>query len=162
MRCRWSVPFFMFLCILFLPVNLSAQTKQDVLRSFQELQLRCESGLNFDGYATVLNEAQSEFLSFFDSAESQRNREFSEKMERALIAHQSAYLIWKNKLIYKQQYVDSEHPTIRRMLQVYPEATSLFVRDGQAPVSSLVTFFWEKAGLRIAEAKRLISGKSRR
>ncbi|MHC1728286.1 MAG: hypothetical protein AB9866_20170 [Syntrophobacteraceae bacterium] len=157
MRYRLIIPctllFFMF------PNSaLLAQARQDALRALQTLQSRCESGFNYDGYATALDEAQEQLKEFFDSREAEKNPGFSASIERALIAYQSAFVIWKAKLEYKQDFVRSDHPAIQKMLTVYPEASDLFNEDGQANCRNLISFFWDKADARIAEAKRSTSG----
>ncbi len=149
----------LLLPLFFLPQVLSAQTRQDALRILQDLQLRCESGVNFEAYSSALDETQARLGEFFDSKESSRNPEFSEKIERALIAYQSAFIIWKGKIEYKQDSISSDHPTIRKMLAIYPDAASLFSPSGQASPSTLVSFFWDKADTRISEAKKMISGR---
>jgi hypothetical protein len=125
----------------------------------QTLQTVCERGITYDGYVAALDEAQSQLNAFFDSKESERNPEFSGKIERALIAYQSAFVIWKAKLEYRQDFISADHPTIQMMLNTYPEAESLFRQNGQANARSLISFFWDKGDARITEAKRLISGK---
>lgn len=154
------------LCALLVPIflfsgNLPAQTRQDALAALQALQARCEAGTNREYYEAALDEAQAQLGQFFDSPESSKNPGFTDTVERALIAHQTAYVIWKAKLDSRQDYVRSQHATILMMLEVYPDAASLFGRNNQAHARDLITFFWEKAALRIAEAKRMVSGKKR-
>jgi hypothetical protein len=120
------------------------------------MQSACESGITYGGYVSALDDLQSQLNAFFDSKESGNNPEFSDKVERALIAYQSAFALWRSKLDYRQDSVNSDHPTMRKMLDTYPEAKSLFGRDGQADVRSLIEFFWEKADARISETKRLV------
>ncbi|MFZ2448297.1 MAG: hypothetical protein WAW37_18210 [Syntrophobacteraceae bacterium] len=140
-----------------------AQSRQDALRALQTLQSRCESGINYDGYVSAIREAQSHLREFLHSKESERNPEFSERVERALIAYQTAFVIWNFKYANRQEFVSIDHPTIQAMLNVYPDSEALFDRNGEVQVPKLVTFFWDKGDERIAEAKRLISGgKSRR
>ena len=161
MRCRLIVFSALLFSLSFIPRTLPAQTRLDALHVLQTLQSACEGGITYEGYVAALDEAQSQLNAFFDSKESERNPEFSEKIERALIAYQSAFVIWKSKLEYRQDFVSSDHPTIRMMLNTYPEAESLFRQNGQANARSLVSFFWDKGDARITEAKRLISGKKR-
>jgi hypothetical protein len=155
------------LCVLLFSVPclssaLPAQTGGDALQALKTLQSRCESGVTFDGYYAALEDTRSQLGAFFDSKESEKNPELSDRIERAFIAYQSAYMLWKSKLEYKQDFVSSDHPTIQIMLNAYPEAESLFCQTGQANVRDLISFFWDKADTRIAEAKRSISGKRRR
>jgi hypothetical protein len=156
-------PRFLLLALLcfssLLPRTLFAQGRLDALQILEVLQTRCESGITYDGYVAALDEAQSQLESFFNSKESERNPEFSEKIERALIAYQSAFVIWKSKLEYKQDFIRSDHPTIRTMFSVYPEAESLFSQNGQTSARNLISFLWDKADDRIAEAKKMITAK---
>lgn len=141
---------------------LFAQTRQDALRALQALQSKCEAGFNYDAYAAALEDAQAELKDFFDSGESEKAPGFSTSIERALIAYQSAFVIWKGKIEYRQDFVSADHPTIQKMLLVYPETEELFNRSGQANCRNLISFFWDKADAHIAEAKRSGGGKSRR
>jgi len=161
MRCP-TIALCVLFSISFLPPNLSAQTRQDALRAMQALQTQCEGGINFDGYAAALDDAQIKLREFFDSKECDRNPDFADRIERALIAYQSAFVLWQGKVDYKQDFVSADHPTMRMLLDVYPDAGSLFGRDGQAQVRGLVTFLWDKGDARLNEAKRMISGKGRR
>lgn len=155
MRFRSAITIGLLFFFWLLPLTLSAQTKQEALLAFQTLQSRCEAGVNFEMYAAALEELQSEVRSFLASREAQKNPGFLEKIERALIAYESAFLIWKSKIDYKQDRVGSEHPTVRLLVKVYPEARHLFGVNGQANVSNLVSFFWDQGDARILEAKRL-------
>lgn len=161
MRCLTTV-----LCTLLFLLSTGsaplAQTRQEALSALQLLQSKCESGFNYETYAAALEEAQAELSTFFDSSEAERSPGFSTSIERALIAYQSAFIIWKAKIEYKQDFVRSDHPTIQKMLLVYPEAEELFSSDGQANCRNLISFFWERADARIAEAKRSASGGKRR
>lgn len=162
MRCRLTALCVLFLLVSFFPLNLRALTREDALRTLQTLQSLCESGLNIESYSTALDEAQNELDQFLNSREGQKSPQFSEAVARALVAYQSAFLIWQAKVTWRQDYVRSDHPTSRLMLHVYPEAASLFRQEGQAHVPSLVTFFWDQADKRISEAKKLLRGKGKR
>ena len=162
MRYRLIVSFVLLFAIFFLAHPLPAQTRQDALKVLQTLQSRIEAGVNLDLLSSALDDAQTQLGEFFDSKESAKSPEFSDQVERALIAYQSSFLIWKSKQEYKQDLVRSDHPTAQMMLQVYPEAASLFRRNGQADALDLVSFFWERADARILDAKRMVSGKSKR
>ncbi|MEM5787154.1 MAG: hypothetical protein AAGU11_07530 [Syntrophobacteraceae bacterium] len=144
------------------PQVVSAQTRQDALRALQALQSRCESGLNYDMFETALDEAQTGLSRFFDFQESEKNPEFTEKAERALVAYQTAFILWKGKVTYRQDFISYGHPTAKMLVDVYPEVADQFDSTGQARVSDLVKFFWDKADERIAEAKKLVSAKSKR
>jgi hypothetical protein len=147
--------------VLLLSQDLCAQSRQSVLAALQTLQSRCETGIVFESYVSSLDDVQSQVRDFFESNEAGRNPDFAERIERALLAYQSAFVIWKAKLDYRQDVVSIDHPTIQTMLNVYPDSQQLFDRNGQATVTKLVSFFWDKADARIAEARGRSSGKKR-
>jgi len=162
MRCRLIPLCALLLSVTFVSQAQAASTRGDALQALETMQLACEGGINFDGYKAALDDVQSQLEEFFASNESTSSPEFSDRIERALIAYQSAFVIWKSKMEYRQDFVRSDHPTIQMMLNAYPEAGALFRQNGQAHVRSLISFFWDKADTRIAEAKKLIPGKRKR
>jgi hypothetical protein len=162
MRCRLIALCALLLSVAFVSETPAASMSGDALQAMQTLQSTCEEGVTFEQYKAALDDTESQMGAFFESNETETNPEFYDKITRALIAYQSALVIWRGKIEYKQDFVRSDHPTMQMMLNVYPDAADLFRPSGQAHVRKLISFFWDKADSRIAEAKRLISGKRKR
>ena len=156
MRCRFILALVLSLCVTFLPGPLPAQTRHDTLEALRAMQSACKSEITYDRYVSALDDLQSQLKGFFDSKESENNLEFSIAVERALVAYQSTFAVWRSTVEYGQESVNSDHPTIRKMLYTYPEAKSLFSQDGHADIRKLIVFFMDKADSRISEAKRLM------
>ena len=150
---RMRRTFFLFVCMLLLPITVFADTSRDAIKALKKIEAYTQIGVSKTEYVAALRDAQFEVNLYFylDNPDHKKEHELSALINQIMENYVFAGNLWKQgEWIHLREATEllKKHPDISQDANIVQERT--------VQIQPAISFIWEKASADLKKAQKFI------
>ncbi len=147
-----------------------AQTAQDAIEALQKLASRCDTGISYKDYSTVVGETNFKVKSYLENPESDKNPKLKESIKKTWGHFLMAKEAWGLRFARVGVAVipelltpgkgftgESDKATMSQLISTYPELSQKRLSGGSLALTDVVPVAWSYAAKELSFASRLLA-----